>query len=194
MAASSYRETPVTGSVQEEATEPGSKGRGLSLATQQALKVKMLDYAAKEQLGAPVRLQGEVVKGFGRGSKELGVPTANLPVETLGAELDGLNPGVYYGWASVDGEVPCKMVMSIGWNPFYGNKTKTVEPHLLAHFEEDFYGKQLKLVVTGYLRPEMNFDSLDALIAAIHSDIHAAYVALDEEGGSDDDFFVPSSA
>lgn len=116
MAASSYRETPVTGSVEEEATEPGSKGRGLSLATQQALKVKMLDYAAKEQLGAPVRLQGEVVKGFGRGSKELGVPTANLPVETLGAELDGLNPGVYYGWASVDGEVPCKMVMSIGWS------------------------------------------------------------------------------
>ena len=44
-----------------------------------------------------------------------------------------------------------KLLFSVG---------RAQEPHLLAHFEEDFYGKQLKLVVTGYLRPEMNFDSL----------------------------------
>jgi hypothetical protein len=63
-----------------------------------------------------VRLRGTVVKGFGRGSKELGVPTANLDPEALGSSLDGVQPGVYFGWASVgaSGEV-YKMVMSIGW-------------------------------------------------------------------------------
>ncbi len=67
-------------------------------------------------------------------------------------------------------------------NPFYGNKSKTVEPHLLHSFPEDFYGQELRLVVSGYLRPELNFPSLDALIAAIHSDIETARAELDREG------------
>lgn len=34
--------------------------------------------------------------------------------------------GVYCGWASVkDGEVH-KMVMSVGWNPFYNNQEKSM--------------------------------------------------------------------
>lgn len=35
--------------------------------------------------------------------------------------------GVYYGWAQVglNGAVH-KMVMSVGWNPFYDNKTKSM--------------------------------------------------------------------
>ena len=32
-------------------------------------------------LPAPLRLKGEVVRGFGRGSKVLGIPTANLDVQ-----------------------------------------------------------------------------------------------------------------
>ena len=49
-----------------------------------------------------------------------------------------------------------------------------MEPHLLHVFPADFYGAELRLVVTGYLRPEASFPSLDALIAAIHGDIEAA--------------------
>jgi FAD synthase len=120
-----------------------------------------------------------VVKGFGRGSRELGIPTANLPLESLGEHINALDCGVYYGWAKVDGAGPFKMVMSLGWNPYYGNKHKTVvsvqwpaprslratnarlqEPHLLHDFPEDFYGSELRLVITGYLRPEKNFGSL----------------------------------
>lgn len=61
-------------------------------------------------------LRGPVIKGFGRGSKELGIPTANLDAEALGAAVAACAPGVYYGWASV-GAAPevHKMVMSIGW-------------------------------------------------------------------------------
>ena len=56
-------------------------------------------------------------------------------------------------------------------NPFYKNTKKTCEPHIMHKFESDFYGKELRLVVTCYIRPEANFDSFDALIKAIQDDI-----------------------
>ena len=46
---------------------------------------------------SPVRLHGNVTSGFGRGSKQLGFPTANLPPEPLKKELHGLPKGVYFG-------------------------------------------------------------------------------------------------
>ena len=46
---------------------------------------------------APIRLAGAVTTGFGRGSRQLGVPTANLPPEPLEAQLAGLPDGVYFG-------------------------------------------------------------------------------------------------
>ncbi|KAI9696912.1 MAG: riboflavin kinase [Bogoriella megaspora] len=50
----------------------------------------------------PIRVNGQVIKGFGRGSKELGIPTANIPVEglTVGGHED-VDSGVYYGWAGL---------------------------------------------------------------------------------------------
>ena len=53
-----------------------------------------------------------------------------------------------------------------------------MEPHLLHTFAEDFYGQELRLVVCGYLRPELNFASLEALMAAIHGDIAEARARL----------------
>ena len=51
----------------------------------------------------PVRMGGPVVKGFGRGSKVLGIPTANLDVSPLKFESDSLAPGIYFGWAGLKG-------------------------------------------------------------------------------------------
>lgn len=42
-------------------------------------------------------LQGPVVRGFGRGSATLGIPTANLPPESLITELAGAVSGIYCG-------------------------------------------------------------------------------------------------
>uniref|UniRef100_A0A8C5MQL1 Riboflavin kinase n=1 Tax=Leptobrachium leishanense TaxID=445787 RepID=A0A8C5MQL1_9ANUR len=129
--------------------------------------------------GLPFYCQGEVVKGFGRGSKELGIPTANFPEHVVDSLPDDLNTGIYYGWGCVgDGDVH-KMVMSIGWNPFYKNTKKSVETHIIHHFQEDFYGEMLSIIIVGYIRPERSFDSLDALIAAINSDIEEAKKQLD---------------
>ncbi|MCJ1248490.1 riboflavin kinase [Trapelia coarctata] len=51
----------------------------------------------------PLRLGGRVVKGFGRGSSELGIPTANIPIAGLsvGGHED-VESGVYFGWAGLD--------------------------------------------------------------------------------------------
>ncbi|ENN72753.1 riboflavin kinase [Dendroctonus ponderosae] len=123
--------------------------------------------------------KGEVVKGFGRGSKDLGIPTANFPQDVVNNLPDGLDTGVYYGFGQVDGGQVHGMVMSIGWNPFYKNSKKSMETHLMHKFESDFYGKELRVVILGYLRPEQNFPGLDALIAAIDDDIKQARTRLE---------------
>ncbi|KAG7964131.1 hypothetical protein I3843_09G153400 [Carya illinoinensis] len=127
----------------------------------------------------PWYIGGPVIKGYGRGSKVLGIPTANLSTEGYSALLSEHPSGVYFGWAGLSTRGVFKMVMSIGWNPYFDNTEKTIEPWLLHDFAEDFYGEELHLVVIGYIRPEANFPSLEGLIAKIHEDRRIAETALD---------------
>ncbi|KAL1122385.1 hypothetical protein AAG570_003790 [Ranatra chinensis] len=127
----------------------------------------------------PVFVTGTVCRGFGRGSRDLGVPTANLSQEVVDGLPDFLVPGVYMGWASVDGGRVDKMVMSLGWNPFYANEKKTMEVHLMDKYEEEFYGSTLRVVVLEYIREEKSFSSVDELVRAIRSDIATARQRLD---------------
>ena len=42
----------------------------------------------------PIRLRSSVIRGFGRGSRELGIPTANLSREEIGENVfDSLRCG-----------------------------------------------------------------------------------------------------
>lgn len=54
------------------------------------------------------------------------------------------------------------------------------ETHILHPFNRDLYGSNLKVCILGYLRPEMNFSSLEALIAAIQNDISETEKYLEE--------------
>lgn len=87
----------------------------------------------------PIHLSGPVVQGFGRGSAELGIPTANIPIAGLSVGgHDDMESGIYYGWCGLNvnrkgeqgksdgGGTVFEMVMSIGWNPFYGNSKRSV--------------------------------------------------------------------
>lgn len=127
----------------------------------------------------PYFVSGFVIKGFGRGSKALGVPTANLEDKVVDELPYDLDNGVYYGWASLNGQVH-KMVASIGWNPFYKNEKRTVEVHFLHKFQNDFYGNQIKVIFTGYIRPEKDFTSEADLIKAINNDIAVAEQKLQQ--------------
>ncbi|XP_047938288.1 bifunctional riboflavin kinase/FMN phosphatase isoform X2 [Salvia hispanica] len=126
----------------------------------------------------PWYIGGPVIKGYGRGSKVLGIPTANLSTEGYSDLLLEHPSGVYFGWAGLATRGVYKMVMSIGWNPYFNNTEKTIEPWLLHDFKEDFYGEDLRLAIVGYIRPETNFSSLESLIAKIHEDGEIAEKAL----------------
>ncbi|KAL1560165.1 bifunctional riboflavin kinase/FMN phosphatase isoform X1 [Salvia divinorum] len=126
----------------------------------------------------PWYIGGPVIKGYGRGSKVLGIPTANLSTEGYSDLLLEHPSGVYFGWAGLATRGVYKMVMSIGWNPYFNNTEKTIEPWLLHDFEEDFYGEDLRLAIVGYIRPEANFSSLESLVAKIHEDGVIAEKAL----------------
>uniref|UniRef100_A0A2K5RTQ6 Riboflavin kinase n=1 Tax=Cebus imitator TaxID=2715852 RepID=A0A2K5RTQ6_CEBIM len=123
--------------------------------------------------------RGQVVHGFGHGSKQLSIPTANFPEQVVDNLPANISTVIYYGWASVGSGDVHKMVVSIGWNLYYENIKKSMEKHTMHTFKEDFYGEILNVAIVGYLRPEKNFDSLESLISAIQGDIEEAKKRLD---------------
>jgi riboflavin kinase / FMN adenylyltransferase len=112
-------------------------------------------------LGRPAEVEGIVVHGDGRG-RALGFPTANLDLPpTLLVPPDG----VYAGWTRGR-----RAAISIGTNPHFDGVERRVEAHLLD-FDEDLYDQRLVVEVWSRLREQQRFDSLDALVAAIGSDV-----------------------
>ncbi|CAL1701675.1 unnamed protein product [Somion occarium] len=139
----------------------------------------------------PISLSGAVRKGFGRGGKDLGCPTANLPDESLPPMSNVTQTGVYYGYAQVspynkegqkvlseDDTVVLPMVMSLGYNPFYKNQQLTAEIHIMHNFKSDFYGHEMRAIVLGYIRPELNYTSREGLIEDIETDKRVALKSL----------------
>ncbi|KAM7533172.1 hypothetical protein Aperf_G00000121038 [Anoplocephala perfoliata] len=143
------------------------------------------------------KASGRVIHGFGRGSRDLGIPTANLDDEVVQCVPESMKTGVYAGFAQVNNGPVYKMVMSLGWNPFYKNEKKSLEVHILNIFDEDFYDERLTIVVLHYIRPERDFESLEQLIAEIHNDISLTEKVLDKPGFRDfvnDEIFKPKPA
>ena len=170
--------------VRGDAVEPPSPaavggGGALYLATlEKSTGVRALPSALGGQL--PL-LRGPVATGFGRGSRKLGIPTANLPCSLFQEQLAALPCGVYVGWASVRGAVH-KCVCNLGFSPtFVGaeNPEKIVEAHLMARFDVDFYEEPMGLLLLGYIRDERKFGGLDELLATIKADIATASAELE---------------
>ncbi|KAG8747910.1 riboflavin kinase [Ceratobasidium sp. 414] len=136
----------------------------------------------------PVIMRGAVQRGFGRGGRELGCLTANLPDESLDPMTSVAKPGIYYGYARVHLEgqgVPEQdkqvwpMVMSMGWNPYYKNEKLTAEVHIMHKYKDEFYGVDMSVVVLGYIRPELDYISREALIEDIETDKRVALKSMD---------------
>jgi len=141
-----------------------------------------------------LRLRGPVAPGYGRGGKQLGIPTANLPESLFADALADIQPGVYFGWAVIEDptdekqgrNVHHKAVVNVGYSPtFEGteNKEKIVEAHLIigendVEIKGDFYNETMRLSLIGSLRPEKKFASFPELLAAIRYDIQCARDAL----------------
>lgn len=118
-------------------------------------------------------LRGEVVRGFGRGSADLGCPTANLDMtlENKSATAE-LVPGIYKSKARLHG-VTYPSAVSIGWNPTYEVPEKVIEAAILHKFDAPFYGELLELELESFIRAEALFSDFDSLILAIQCDLYS---------------------
>jgi riboflavin kinase/FMN adenylyltransferase len=122
-------------------------------------------HQANACLGRPFQLNGTVVKGAQRGRK-LGFPTANLAVWPDHAVP---TDGIYACWAHV-GSAKYMAAINIGTRPTFDNGLRTIEAHLLD-FDGDLYGQPMALDIVEYQRPELKYDSVDALIAQMKQDV-----------------------
>ncbi|ARO14075.1 riboflavin kinase / FMN adenylyltransferase [Ketogulonicigenium robustum] len=145
-------------------------GEVSSTAIRQALaEGRPRDAAA--MLGHIHRLEGIVEHGDQRG-RELGFPTANISISGLHMPRFGV-----YATAVIVRDGPYagryKGATSIGIRPTFGVNKPNCETFLLD-FRGDLYGARISVGLVEYLRPELKFDSVDALIDTMHADVEKA--------------------
>lgn len=123
---------------------------------------------AAELLGHPWFVTGKVVHGDQRG-RDLGFPTANL---SLGGDCR-LRHGIYVvAFTRADGTVH-EGVASYGRRPTFDNGAPLLETFVLD-FAGDLYGEEVTVTFLAWLRPELRFESVEALMAAMQDDVAAA--------------------
>jgi riboflavin kinase/FMN adenylyltransferase len=126
---------------------------------------------AATMLGHWHRIEGAVIHGEKRG-RELGYPTANMSV--AGLHLPRL--GVYAVRADVLTGPQAGSYMgaaSLGVRPMFGVNQPNLETFLLD-FTGDLYGQHLSIGFVDFLRPELKFDGLPALITQMEADCSKA--------------------
>ncbi|MEI6800003.1 MAG: riboflavin biosynthesis protein RibF, partial [Pseudomonadota bacterium] len=158
----------VAGLVQHDGAEISSTAIRIALA-----EGRPRDAAA--MLGHWHRIEGEVIHGEKRG-RQLGYPTANMSVAGLHLPklgvyavrvevLSGPQAGAYIGAAS------------LGVRPMFGTNLPNLETFLFD-FSGDLYGHHLSVALVDYLRPELKFDGLPALMDQMAADCAQARTIL----------------
>ena len=124
---------------------------------------------AARLLTRPFAIRGVVQHGDKRG-REIGYPTANLPVEHY------LRPK--YGVYAVTGRIlstgqELKGAANIGVRPQFDPPKELLEPYFFD-FSGDLYGQEIEVAFHHFLRGEAKFDSLEGLIAQMEKDCDEA--------------------
>lgn len=122
---------------------------------------------AARQLGRRYSITGKVVTGEAIG-RTLGCPTANIQLHE-----EKLLPadGVYAAWGRIDNEATRHPVaMSLGLRPTFGEQARSLEAHLID-WSGELVGRELTIEFESWLRGQEKFPSLEALAAAIQSDV-----------------------
>lgn len=122
---------------------------------------------ADKLLGYEFFFSGVVVHGDKLGRK-LGYPTANLKV--INEEKITPGNGIYAVYAQTENSSERKKgMMSVGFRPTVDGKKRVIEVNIFD-FDEEIYDQTLKVYVKKYLRAELKFDSLEALVKQIDQD------------------------
>lgn len=116
--------------------------------------------AANTYLGYKYFFEGKVVEGNKLG-RTIGYPTANLVIENEEKLVPG--NGVYAVTLTIEKKEPLlKGMMNIGVRPTVNGTKRTIEVNIFD-FDEDIYGKSMRVYIHAYLRGEVKFEGLDQL-------------------------------
>ncbi len=127
-------------------------------------------------LGYSYTVSGEIIHGNQLG-RTIGVPTANiipdshklLPPNGVYSARTMVNDKVYYG------------ITNVGTKPTVDGSFVGVETYLFD-FDGDIYGESMSVELLHFQRPEVKFDTIDALKARIHKDEEEGRAFFDKLG------------
>jgi riboflavin kinase/FMN adenylyltransferase len=147
------------------------EGRPVSSSSIRAALTEGRVVEAAELLGYPWFASGAVIKGDQRG-RTLGFPTANIALDPH----CGLKHGIYAVRIGIRG-VTRDGVASFGTRPTFDNGAPLLEVHVFD-FAGDLYGTPVDVAFIGWIRPELKFDQVDALVRRMDEDARLARAAL----------------
>ncbi|MEN3375086.1 MAG: riboflavin kinase / adenylyltransferase [Hyphomicrobiales bacterium] len=147
------------------------EGRPVSSSSIRAALTEGRVVEAAELLGYPWFASGTVIKGDQRG-RTLGFPTANIALDPH----CGLKHGIYAVRIGIGG-VMRDGVASFGTRPTFDNGAPLLEVHVFD-FTGDLYGTPIDVAFIGWIRPELKFDHVDALVRRMDEDARLARGAL----------------
>ena len=153
------------------------EGRPVSSSSIRAALTEGRVVEAAELLGYPWFVSGRVIKGDQRG-RTLGFPTANI---TLDPHC-GLKHGIYAVRIAIGGALHAG-VASFGTRPTFDNGAPLLEVHVFD-FAGDLYGMPVDVAFIGWIRPELKFDHVDALVRRMDEDARLARAALARTPGA----------
>lgn len=135
---------------------------------------------AAEALGREFALRGVVIEGDKRG-RELGYPTANVPVRSgAAAPADGVYAGRLTVLDGPDQGSTFPAAISVGTNPtFAGDRDRRVESYVLDRTDLQLYGHEVEVTFVERLRGMVRFDGVDALLEAMADDVTRARALLE---------------
>ena len=138
---------------------------------------------AEQMLGRPYSIAGVVKHGAGIASSELHTPTANLADESL-----QLPPyGVYAAYTDLGVGEKLPGIVYIGDAPTIrgtDNAHPVVELHLFD-FQENLYGREIRVTPVKFLRSSQVFLTTEALLAQIQRDLANARMVLSRSANGD---------
>jgi riboflavin kinase / FMN adenylyltransferase len=129
--------------------------------------------SAKNFLGRPYEITGQVIHGHGRGARLLGFPTANIAIDN-GLLMPMV--GIYAVRVEMQDRI-YPGVANIGTCPTFENQELSLEIYLLD-FDQDIYGKRLAVQFAERLRDERRFPDVPTLVDQIKKDVAAARVIV----------------
>ena len=126
---------------------------------------------ASEALGRPYGVRGVVSRGDRRG-RELGFPTANVPVTGYAVPADGVYAGRL---RRLDTDEIFPAAISVGTNPtFEGERERRVEAYVLDRTDLELYDVAVEITFVSRLRGMVRFEGVDALVAEMNNDVARA--------------------